>query len=77
MCKYPTSQLHVSFNNYFKLITDVHSYNTRQVKIRQFASPKSRSNSGAKMIKYSAIEIRSKIPPEIKNKRCLALFLAI
>jgi len=28
------------------------------------------------MIKYSAIEIWSKIPPEIKNKTCLALFLA-
>jgi len=64
------------FNNYFKLITDVHSYNTRQVKTRQFALPKARSNSGAKMIKYSAMEIWSKIPPEIKNKTCLALFLA-
>ena len=28
------------------------------------------------MIKYSAIEIWSKIPPEIKNKTCLALFVA-
>jgi len=27
------------------------------------------------MIKYSAIENWSKIPPEIKNKTCLALFL--
>jgi len=27
------------------------------------------------MIKYSALEIWSKIPPEIKNKTCLALFL--
>ena len=52
------------------------SYNTRQVKTRQFALPKARSSSGAKMIKYSAIEIWSKIPPEIKNKTCLALFLA-
>ena len=34
------------------------------------------SKSGAKMIQYSAIEIWSKIPPEIKNKTCLALFLA-
>ena len=50
--------------------------NTRQVKTRQFALPKARSNSCAKMIKYSAIEIWSKIPPEIKNKTCLALFLA-
>ena len=60
--------------NYFKLITNVHSYNTRQVKTRQFALPKARSNSGAKMIKYSAIEIWSKIPPEIKNKRVWHFF---
>jgi len=64
------------FDNYFQLITDVHSYNTRQVKTQQFALPKARSKSGAKMIQYSAIEIWSKIPPEIKNKTCLALFLA-
>ena len=38
--------------------------------------PKARSKSGAKMIQYSAIEIWSKIPPEIKNKTCLALFRA-
>jgi len=37
---------------------------------------KARSNSGAKMIRYSAIEIWSKIPSEIKNKTCLALFAA-
>jgi len=42
----------------------------------QFALPKTRSSSGAKMIKYSAIEIWSKIPPVIKNKTCLAHFLA-
>jgi len=35
-----TSQLCATFNNYFKLITDVHSYNTRQVKTRKFALPK-------------------------------------
>jgi len=76
MYKYTTSQLPATFNNYFKLITDVHSYNTRQVKTGQFALRKARSSSGAKMIKYSAIEIWSKIPPLIKNKTCLALFLA-
>jgi len=32
MYKYTTSQLPATFNNYFKLITDVHSYNTRQIK---------------------------------------------
>ena len=76
MYKYTTSQLPAPFDNYFQLITDVHSYNTRQVKTRQFALPKARINSGAKMIKYSAIEMWSKIPPEIKNKTSLALFLA-
>ena len=76
MYKYTTSQLPAPFDNYFQLITDVHSHNTRQVKIRQFALPKARSQSGAKMIQYGAIEIWSKIPPEIKNKTCLALFLA-
>jgi len=29
---------------------------------------------GAKMIKHSAIKIWSRIPLEIKNKTCLALF---
>jgi len=76
MYKYTTSLLPATFNNYFKLITDVHSNNTRQIKTRQFALPKARSNPGAKMIKYSAIEIWSKIPPKTKNKTCLALFLA-
>jgi len=74
MYKYTTSQLPATFNNYFKLITDVYSYNTRQVKTRQFALPKARSNSGAKMIKCSAIEISSKIPPEIKIKRVWHFF---
>jgi len=77
MYKYTTSELPATFNNYFKLVTDVHSYSTRQIKTRQFAFPrKARSNSGAKMIKYSAIGIWSKIPPEMKNKTCLAIFLA-
>ena len=44
-------------NNYFKLITDVHSYNTRQIKTREFALPNARSNSGTKVMKYSAIYI--------------------
>jgi len=35
MYKYATSQLPATFNSYFKLITDVHSYNTRQVKTLQ------------------------------------------
>ena len=74
--KYTTSQLPAPFDNYFQLITDVHSYNTRQVKTRQFAFPKARSKSGAIMIQYSAIEIWSKILPEVKIKTCLALFLA-
>jgi len=34
------------------------------------------SNAGAKMIKYSAIKIWSRIPSEIKNKTCSALFSA-
>jgi len=45
MYKYTTSQLPALFNNYFKLNTDVHSYNTRQIKTRQFALPKARSET--------------------------------
>ena len=41
----------------------------------QFALPKSRSNSGDKKIKHNAIQMWSRIPLEIKNKTCLALFL--
>jgi len=51
MYKYTNSQLTATFNNYSKLITDVHPLNTRQIKTRLFALPKARSNSGAKMIK--------------------------
>jgi len=40
----------------------IYTYITRQVKTRQFALPKARSNSGAKMIKYSAVDISSKLP---------------
>jgi len=76
MYKYTTSQLPATFNNYFKLITDVHPYNTRQIKTRQIALPKAHLNSGAKIMKYSAIEIWSKIPPETKNITCWTLFLA-
>jgi len=65
----------VNVNEYLGRII-IYPYNTRQFKTRQFASPKARSNWGAKMIKYSAIEISSKIPSEIKNITCLALFAA-
>jgi len=57
MYKYTNSQLPVTFVNYLKLITDVHSYNTRQIKTQQFALPIAHTNSGAKMIKFSAIEM--------------------
>jgi len=76
MYKYANSQLPATFNNYFKLITDVYPYNMRQIKTRQFSLPKARSNSGANMVKYSAVEIWSRIPSEIKNETCLALFSA-
>jgi len=76
MYKYTNSQLPATFNNYFKLITHVHPYNTRQIKTRQFALPKARTNSGAKIMTLSAIEIWSKISLEIKNTPCLTLFSA-
>jgi len=57
MYKYTASQFPATFNNYYKLITNVHSYNTREIKARQFALPKASSISSAKIIKYSALEI--------------------
>ena len=54
----------------------IYPYNTRQIKTRQFSLPNARLSAGAKMIKYSAIEILSKIRSEIINKTCLALFAA-
>jgi len=42
--------------------------NNRSDSDLQFALPKARSNSGAEMIKHSAIEIWSRILLEIKNK---------
>ena len=73
MQKYTNSQLPATFNNHFKFFTDVQSYNTRQLKTRQFALSTVRSRTGAKMIKYSAIETWSSIPVQIKNNTCLAL----
>jgi len=35
----------------------IYPYNTRQIKTRQFSLPKARSNLGAKIIKFSAVEI--------------------
>jgi len=49
--------------------------NNRSDSDLQFALPKARSNSGAKMTKHSAIQIWSRIPLEIKIKTCLTLFL--
>jgi len=51
MYKYTNSQLPTTFVNYFKLITDVHPYNTKEIKTRQLALPKARSNLGVKMIR--------------------------
>jgi len=65
----------VDVNEYLGRII-IYPYNTRQIKTRQFALPKARSNSGAKMIKFGAIETLSKIPSEIRNITCLALFAA-
>jgi len=48
-------------------MTDFVSYNTRQTKARQFTLTKTRSNSGAKIAKYSAVEIWLKIPLEINH----------
>ena len=39
MYEYINPHLPVTFNNYFKLITDLHPYNTRQTKSQQFALP--------------------------------------
>jgi len=44
------------------------SNNNRSDSDLQFALPNARSNSGAEMIKHSAIEIWSRIPLEIKIK---------
>jgi len=45
MYKYTNSRLPATFNNYCKLITVVHPYNTRQIKTRQFALPKARAHT--------------------------------
>jgi len=50
------------------------SSNNRSDSDLQFALPKASSNSGAKMIKHSALEIWSRIRSEIKNETCLKLF---
>jgi len=50
-------------------ITHVHAYNTRKTKTQQFSLSKARANSGARMLKHSAIEMWSKIPSHIKLNR--------
>jgi len=50
---YTNSQVPATFNNYFKINTNVHPYDTRQTKTRQFALPKARSNSGAKTFNWT------------------------
>jgi len=40
MYKYINSQLPATFNNHFKLTTDVHPCDTRQTRTRQNALPK-------------------------------------
>jgi len=70
MHKYTNSQLPITFNNYFELITDVHPYDMRQTNTRQFALSKPSSKSSSKIIKWSAIEIWPEISLEIKNKPC-------
>jgi len=62
MYKYNKYLLPATFNNYFKLITDVDLHNTRQTKTQQNALPTARSNLGARMLRCSAIKIWSEIP---------------
>ena len=50
------------------------SNNNRSDSDLQFALPKTCSNSGAKMIKHSEIEIWSGSPSEIKNKNVFGTF---
>jgi len=56
MYNYSNSQLPATFNNYVKLITDVHPYNTRQTKTRQLLYQK-HVQTQALITTYSAIFI--------------------
>ena len=53
MYKCDKFQLPATFNNYFKLITDIYPHNTKQTKTRQLALPNTRPNSGEKMLRYN------------------------
>jgi len=44
------------FNDYLKLIADVHPNCIRQIKTGQIASPKAHSSSGVKILKYSIVQ---------------------
>ena len=65
-----------SFNNHFKLTTDVHPYNTTKTKKLAICFSKNTFKLRCEndMIKYSAAEIWSKIHLEIKDKPGLTLF---
>ena len=53
MYKCDKFQLPATFNNYFKLITDIYPHNTKQTKTRQLVFAKTLSNSGVKMLRYN------------------------
>jgi len=60
MHKYTNSQLPATINNYFKLITDIHPYD-KDKSNSTICFGKTHLKTGDNMIKYSAIEIWSKI----------------
>ena len=68
MYKYTNSQLPATFNNYFKLITDVHPYNTRQ--------PKNTFKLRCENVKVQCNRNPVKNSLRNKNKLCFTLFTA-
>jgi hypothetical protein len=55
-----------SFNNWFRFVTDVHSYNTRYAQNQNFYKPHVKTNIGKKTISFAVCSIWKNIPSSFK-----------
>ena len=61
-----TNQLPSSFDNWFRFVTDAHSYNTRYAQNQNFYKPLVKTNIGKKTISFAVCSIWQNIPSSFK-----------
>ena len=67
MHKYTSNSLPPAFNNFFKPISKVHSYNTRLASKSSYYLPQSRTNYGLFNIRYKGVGIWNEIKTDLKS----------